>query len=158
MKTISISSLIIVCAAVFAQSAPQPQNDPLAQDLIAKSKSLYQAVKSKDVQTVKTLLADDFRFVWSDGKEYGKGELLGPAQEGVLHEGVLHDFMFYNPQVTPVGGDSAIVTYNVILSMPEGDDQIAPRYQKISDLWCIRVETGSLSLSRLRRCVPLISD
>jgi ketosteroid isomerase-like protein len=154
MKSLfSVACLAIFCAACFAQAAPQ-SNDAEAEGVIAKSKSLYQAVKSKDVQTVKTLLADDFRFVWSDGKEYGKGELLGPAQEGVLHEGVLHDFMFYNPQVTPVGGDSAIVTYNVILSMPEGDDQIAPRYQKVSDLW---VRQGGEWKLKFEQATPLRS-
>jgi hypothetical protein len=134
MKLISIFSILVVlCGVALAQAAPPTQDDRLAQDLIAKSKSIEQAMKSKDIPVLKSLLADDFRIVWSDGKEYGKGELLGAAQEGALH-----DFMFYNPQVTPVDSDSALVTYNAILTMPEGDDQIAPRYQKISDLWVRR--------------------
>lgn len=128
LLTISIS--VGVLATTLVHAAPQSQ-DSTASDLIAKSRSVLQALKSKDPASLKPLLTDDFRIVSSDGKIYGKGELVGAAQEGVLQE-----FLFYNPQAMPAGNDSAIVTYNVVLTMPEGDEPgMAPRYQKISDLW-----------------------
>jgi hypothetical protein len=43
--------------------------------------------------------------------------------------------MFYGPELTPIDQDSALLTYDVIFDMPEGDDGPAPRYQKVSDLW-----------------------
>lgn len=127
-----LTSVAFCCGTLSAQSAQQApaQENPLAQELIAKSKSIYQAVKSKDTQMLNSLLAPDFHIVWSDGKEHGKGELVGTAEEGSVRE-----FMFYDPRVTTIDANSALVTYNLILTMPEGDDQIAPRYQKICDLW-----------------------
>lgn len=89
-----------------------------------------QSLNSKDLTTLRSLLDDNFRTVASDGSVYGKGELLGAAQEGDLKA-----FTIYDPQVFPIDDDTAIVTYNTILTIPEGDDGFAPRYQKIADLW-----------------------
>jgi len=122
---------VLMLPDAVAQSAASSQ-DPgsLAQQLIAKSKSVLQNMKSKDVSALNSLLSSDFRIVWSDGKLHEKGELLGEAQEGALR-----DFQFYNAEVVPINSDSALVTFNLIVAMPEGDDDVAPRYQKISDLW-----------------------
>jgi hypothetical protein len=147
----AFSIVILFCIASFAQTTPPAQADSTSQDLIAKSQSLMQAEKSKDVQALKNAIADDFRMVSSDGKESGRGELLGGAEEGVLR-----DFMFYAPQVTSIDSDSALVTYNLIVTMLEGDDQIAPRYQGY-DLWCDRVASGGSSSSRPRLCARSIS-
>jgi hypothetical protein len=98
--------------------------------LIAKSKSVLQNVKSKDVTALNAVLSNDFRIVWSDGKLHEKSELLGAAQEGMLR-----DFQFYSADVIPIDSDSAVVTFNLIADMPEGDDGLAPRYQRVSDLW-----------------------
>ena len=58
-------------------------------------------------------------------------ELLGAAQEGMLR-----DFQFYSAEVVPIDSNSALVTFNLVVDMPEGDDPgMAPRYQKVSDLW-----------------------
>lgn len=131
MKLISVvSSLIIFGAAAVAQTAPQSQNRALTQELMAKSKSVYQAINAKNVAAVNSLVADDFHFVYSDGHVYGKREMLGAAQEGGLPEP-----MFYNAEAMPVDSDSAILIYNIIVNLPEGDNGLAPRYQKISDLW-----------------------
>jgi len=148
MKSASaLPILILLCIASFAQPTPPAQADLLSQDLIAKSQSLMQAEKSKNVQALKNAITDDFRMVSSDGKEYDRGELLGTAEEGALR-----DFMFYAPQVTSIDSDSALVTYNLIVTMPEGDDQIAPRYQKISDLW---VRQGGEWRLKFQQATPL---
>jgi hypothetical protein len=44
------------------------------------------------------------------------------------------------------------VTYNLIVTMPEGDDQWAPRYQKISDLW---VRSGNEWRLKFEQATPL---
>jgi hypothetical protein len=131
MTRIPVLSLcLLLCSLCYAQ-APSPTADgELAQTLIAKSKSVLQNVKSKDVAALNALLSNDFRIVWSDGKLHEKGELLGAAQEGMLR-----DFQFYSAEVVSIDGDSALVTFNLIVDMPEGDDDRAPRYQKVSDLW-----------------------
>ena len=128
---LSILFGIAFCAAGLAQTASQPGTpDPLTEMLIAKSRAVPQAVHGKDVKALNELLAADFKIVGSEGRLHDRGELLGAAQEGALH-----DFMFYNPQLIKIGDDSAVVTYNLIVTMPEGDDLFAPRYQRISDLW-----------------------
>jgi len=122
---------LVLLPVATAQSVPPSQDSgSLVQQLIAKSKSILQDMKSKDVTALNALLSNDFRIVWSDGKLHEKGELLGAAQEGMLR-----DFQFYNAEVVPINSDSALVTFNLIVVMPEGDDDVAPRYQKISDLW-----------------------
>lgn len=123
-------TLLTLPAAVAQSAPPSADSSSLAQQLTAKSKSVLQNMKSKDVTALNALLSNDFRIVWSDGKLYEKGELLGAAQEGALR-----DFQFYNADVVPVNSDSALVTFNLIVVMPEGDDDVAPRYQKVSDLW-----------------------
>jgi len=126
---LALALLILTAVAASAQSTPPPE-DPVAQTIISKSKAVVQALKSKDTATLKALVADDVRVVSSAGHVYGKGELLGAAQEGGLRT-----FQFYGAEVIPIDRDSAIVTFNLIVDMPEGDDDLAPRYQKISDLW-----------------------
>jgi hypothetical protein len=122
---------VLMVPDAVAQSAPPSQDSSsLAQQLIAKSKSVLQNMKSKDVTAVNALLSNDVRIVGSDGKLHEKGELLGAAREGGLRS-----FQFYDAEVVPIDSDSAIVTFNLIVVMPEGDDDLAPRYQKISDLW-----------------------
>ena len=144
---LSLPLLMGLAAASVGHAAAQSQN-ATAEALIAKSKTVLQALKSKDAAMLKTLLADDFRIVSSDGKTYGKGEIVGVAQEGMLQ-----DFMFYDPEAVPVSGDSAIVTYNVILTMPEGDEPgMAPRYQKVSDLW---VRQGAEWRLKFEQATPL---
>jgi hypothetical protein len=123
-------TLLMLPAAVAQSAAPSADSSSLAQQLTAKSKAVLQNMKSKDVTALNALLSNDFRIVWSDGKLHEKGELLGAAQEGMLR-----DFQFYNAEVVPINSDSALVTFNLIVVMPEGDDDVAPRYQKVSDLW-----------------------
>lgn len=121
--------VVVICCALSGFTHAQAVS-PITDTLIAKSKAIPQFMKAKDVEGLKSLLADDFRIVGSEGRVHEKGEILGAAQEGALR-----DFMFYNPQVIQVDVDTALVTYNLIVTMPEGDDLLSPRYQKISDLW-----------------------
>ena len=153
-KLLSILFGIAFCAAGLAQTASQPGTpDPLTEMLIAKSKAVPQAVHAKDVKALNELLAADFKIVGSEGRLHDRGELLGVAREGALH-----DFMFYNPQLIKIGYDSAVVTYNLIITMPEGDDLFAPRYQRISDLW-VRQGNGTSNDWRLKfeQATPLRS-
>jgi hypothetical protein len=145
MKT----ALPLLIAALFTTTAfgqTTFQNGD-ADALIAKSRAVYDALKTKDVAGIKTLIADDFRIVSSEGKLHERGELLGTAQEGSVRE-----VNFYNPQVIQIDSGAAVVTYNLIITMPEGDDLLAPRYQKISDLW---VRQGSEWRLKFEQSTPL---
>ncbi len=146
MTTLSVCVLLTVGARA---QAPQSAGNsgPLAQSLIANSNAVHSLTKSKNVSALRLLLTDDFQNVSSDGKLHGRSELVGNAEEGTLH-----DFQFYDPRVMQIDADTALVTYNLIVSMPEGDDLLAPRYQKISDLW---VRQGSEWRLKFEQATPL---
>jgi hypothetical protein len=151
-----------LCAAVCSVSLAQPSsfaqassaaNSPApsaeAQALMAQSKAVAEALVKKDVATLKNLLADDVREVWSDGHLYGKDELFGAAQEGMIQE-----FSPYDMRVLSIDDSSAIVTYDAIIHAPEGDTDLAPRYQRFSDLWV--KQSGGWKL-KFQQATPLRS-
>ena len=103
----------------------------LVQVLMEKSNEVHSLRKSKDVNGIKLLLTDDFDYVGGDGRLHQRDELLGDMQDGTLR-----DFKLYEPQAVQIDSNAALLTYNAILDMREGDDPgMAPRYQKVSDLW-----------------------
>jgi hypothetical protein len=148
MKSLAGLLCIALCAPCLSQTA-QPSASDSTQELIKKSRAVPQAVESKDLRALHELLAPDFRMVGSEGQLHDRGELLGAAEEGALR-----NFMFYSPHVTRIDENSAIVTYNLIVTMPEGDDLMAPRYQKISDLW---VRSGDEWRLKFEQATPLRS-
>ena len=148
MKNFLLVLVITICAtAAVAQAGSQTSNEPLAESLIAKSRAISDALKSKDLDQLKALLAEDFRSVGSEGKPHTKADLLDSAKEGELK-----DFLFYSPQFTQIDDGTALITYNLAIHRPEGDDGLAPRYQKISDLW---VRQGSDWRLKFEQATPL---
>src|SRR5579864_111388 len=137
MKSLSIlACLMILCATGFAQAAPT-SSDADAQALVSKSKSVLEAVKAKDVQTLNGLLADSFLSVDMAGDFGSRQEMLGAAQAGFIK-----DFYFYNPQSFRIDNDSVLVSYNSAITLSDGtlaelagDNLTWPRYSKVSDLW-----------------------
>src|SRR6185503_3504826 len=104
---------------------------PLVQLLMQKANEVHSLRKSEDVNGIKAQLADDFDYVGGDGRLHHRDELLGDMQDGTLR-----DFKLYEPQVVQIDSNVALLTYDAILDMREGDDPgMAPRYQKVSDLW-----------------------
>jgi hypothetical protein len=149
MKKLFIAISFVLLPALAAAQAPPPAPDTgsLAQELVAKSNAVHTLAKSKNINELKALLADDFEIVGSEGKLHGRGELLGDAAEGILR-----DFQLYDAKVVQIDSGTALVTYNLIVTMLEGDDFLAPRYQKISDLW---VRQGSEWRLKFEQATPL---
>ena len=113
-----------------ADNASKPLS-PLEQALIANTNAVPEAQKSKNVDFLKRTLTDDFVSVGSEGKLHDKEEMVEGARNGELK-----DYYTYNLRVLPVDDEAAVVTYDCIIHMPEGDAPgMAPRYQHISDLW-----------------------
>jgi hypothetical protein len=113
-----------------AQVSPKPPN-PLDQALTANTNAVLEAQKNRNVEFLKRTLADDFLAVGSEARLHDKQDILESA-----HEGELKDYSTYNLRVVPVDDGAAIVTYDCIVHMPEGDAPgMAPRYQHLSDLW-----------------------
>jgi hypothetical protein len=131
MKRIAGVLICFLVVSCFAQTEkPNTTPSALEQALSGHSKAFAEALKKKDVTSLKRALTEDFVEVWSDGKLHDRSELLDAAQQGTVKE-----FRPYDMHVLPVSETSAIVTYDCIVQMPEGDTDMAPRYQHISDLW-----------------------
>ena len=133
----SLLFIFIACIWCFSVAAfPQAsgQAKPLSaleQTLITNTKAIPEAQKTRDVALLKHMLTDDFVAVGSEGHLHDKEDILGSA-----HDGELKDYYAYSLRVVPVNDEAAIVTYDCVIHMPEGDAPgMAPRYQHISDLW-----------------------
>jgi len=119
----------LVCLAQTATSAKPVST--LDQELIANSTAVFQVEKTKDVDALDRLLADHFKQVGSDGKLKDSGDVLDDVKDGNLK-----DYRVYDAEVLPINDTAAIVTYDAIIQMTEGDEPgMAPRYQHFSDLW-----------------------
>ncbi len=127
-KLIAAIAFISLSLAAFAQTT-RPLS-PLEQTLIDSTKAIPEAQKTKNANFLKQTLTDDFRVVGSEGMLHDREEFVGDAADGALK-----DYTVYNFHVLPVDDNAALVTYDSIIHMPEGDTDIAPRYQHFSDLW-----------------------
>ena len=124
--------LLLLSMNALAQTAQSTENSgSLIQTLMEKSNEVHSLRKSKDINGIKLLVTDDFDYVGGDGRLHHLDELLGDMQDGTLR-----DFKLYDPQAVQIDSNVALLTYSAILDMREGDDPgMAPRYQKVSDLW-----------------------
>jgi hypothetical protein len=141
--------LLLFSANVIAQNGQSTENSgSLVQVLMEKSNQVQSLRKSKDLNGIKLLLTDDFDYVGGDGRLHHRDELLGDMQDGTLR-----DFKLYEPQAVQIDSSAALLTYNAILDMREGDDPgMAPRYQKVSDLW---VKQGSEWRLKFEQATPV---
>jgi hypothetical protein len=141
--------LLLPSANLLAQVAQSAETSgPLVQALMEKSNEVHSLRKSKDLTGIKSLLTDDFEYVGGDGRLHHRDELLGDMQDGLLR-----DFKLYEPQAVPVDSSTTLLTYNAILDMREGDEPgMAPRYQKVSDLW---VKQGSEWRLKFEQATPV---
>jgi len=125
---------ILFCFSLACFTQTSTSAKPLSaldQALVANSKAVFEAEKTKDVGSLKRLLSDDFQQVGSEGKLHQSDDLLDDAKDGKLE-----DYSVYGAKVLPVNDTVAVVTYDAIIHMPEGDAPgRAPRYQHFSDLW-----------------------
>jgi len=148
-----VACLFCVSIAGFAQAPGRQAKSlsPLEQTLIANTNAVPEAQKSRNVDFLKRTLTDDFVAVGSEGKLHDKEDILASA-----HDGELKDFYTYNLRVLPVNDNTAIVTYDCIIHMPEGDAPgMAPRYQHISDLWVKQDEQWRLRFQQATAARPI---
>ena len=111
-------SLLLLSTAALAQSRQGTESSgSLVQILMDKSTEVQSLRKSKDVNGIKLLLTDDFDYVGGDGRLHHRDELLSDMQDGTLR-----DFKLYEPQAVQINSNAALLTYNAIIDMREGDD------------------------------------
>jgi hypothetical protein len=133
MKYGSVILAILVCSAVTVAGVGQanaPAVTPLEQTLMVAEKSFVDAAKKGDAAYFKRTLTNDFSFVAFDGQLYDRQDMLDQFGGGGL------DLLPYDMKVVTAGDDVAIVTYDVVLRVPEAEDQgPPPRYQHFSTVW-----------------------
>ena len=144
--------LLLLSMNLLAQTGQSTESSgSLVQTLMEKSNEVHSLMKSKDVNAIKVLLADDFDYVGGDGRLHQRDELLGDMQDGTLR-----DFKLYEPQAVQIDSSAALLTYNAILDMREGDDPgMAPRYQKVSDLWVKQGDNWRLKFEQATPVRPI---
>jgi hypothetical protein len=136
--------IVLLSSTTFGQTA-KPLS-PLDQALIDNTRAVPEAQRTRNVALLKITLTNDFRSVGSEGRLHDREEFIGDAAEGTLK-----DYTVYNLHVLPVGDGAAIVTYDAVIQMPEGDFDVAPRYQCFSDLW---VKQGDHWKLRFQQATP----
>jgi hypothetical protein len=133
MKYGAVILAILVCSAVTVAGVGQanaPAVTPLEQTLMVAEKSFVDAAKKGDAAYFKRTLTNDFSFVAFDGQLYDRQDMLDQFGGGGL------DLLPYDMKVVTAGDDVAIVTYDVVLRVPEAEDQgPPPRYQHFSTVW-----------------------
>jgi hypothetical protein len=127
-----VVAITLLCSTVNVRGFGQASNSRSALDpeLMASEKSFIQAAKQQDIGFFQRTLADDFSFVDADGQLYDRQDMIDQRSDGWL------DLEAYNMKVVSGGDCAAIVTYDVILHVPESEDQgPPPRYQHVSTVW-----------------------
>jgi hypothetical protein len=127
MKQILFAVLIFLSISCCAQNAGIGATQ---QTLIDQTQAVAQAQKSKDGDTLKRLLTDDFQQVGSEGRLHDKDDFTGDAKDGKLT-----DYTLYNLKFLPIDDNAAIVTCDAIIHGTEGDNVLVPHYQHLSFVW-----------------------
>ncbi|HZR55524.1 MAG TPA: nuclear transport factor 2 family protein [Terriglobales bacterium] len=140
--------IIFISVTAFTQSASH-SSTPLEDALLANTRAIHEAQKTKNADLLKRILSDDFVEVGSEGHLHPRAEFVEEARDGELK-----DYNLYNFNVHSVDENTAIVTYNAIIQMPEGDTGAAPRYQIFSDLW---IKDGENWKLKFQQATPLRS-
>jgi len=131
--------------------APASGDAMLEQALIANSKAVGEAQLKRDVAFLKSTLTDDFVDVRSEGKMHDRKDFIDDAEDGSVTE-----FSLYKPRVLMIDENAAMVTYDCIIKMTEGDaPNLAPRYQRISDLWIKQGEQWRLKFQQATASRPV---
>jgi len=142
---------VIASSLLFALTCPaQTTGGGVGTALIAQTQATALAQKSRDGEALKRLLTDDFQQVGSEGKLHDKDEFIGDAKDGKLT-----DYTLYNLKVLPVDENAAVVTYDAVIHMIEGDDLLAPRYQHLSDVWVKQGEQWRLRFQQATARRPI---
>jgi hypothetical protein len=131
MRILAAAFFLGFLPMVGREQVSSPPLTPLEQTLIAQTKAVAEARKSRNLDVLKRTLTGDFLAVGSQGGLQEREEILNSAQDGELK-----DYSIYNLRVVPVNVGAAIVTYDCIIHMPEGEAPgMAPRYQRLSEVW-----------------------
>jgi hypothetical protein len=147
-SVITVASLLLVFSAsgVCAQSdhAPAKPLSPTEQTLMTAEKDFIEAAKKGDLGFFKRTLTDDFSFVSFDGQLYDRQDMADQyGQPGT-------NILPYEMKVILSGENTAIVTYNVVYTVPPAEDEgPPPRYQHFSTVWVKQGDTWKMKFQQM---------
>ena len=124
IKSLLISFVLLASCCAFAQAA-KPSVDP---DVIAREKQFWSASKGHDVNSLRSLMADDFLAVNMGGTEDKQGML-----EGVAHLEMSSPAL-WDWKLVQLSPTSYLVSYQFAATMKYGDETI-PGHFWASALW-----------------------
>jgi hypothetical protein len=132
IRLIVLIVMLCTLSPVAFGQAPNPSK-PLSEQkktLMAAEQSFVDAAKKGDAAFFKRTLTDDFSFVGFDGQLADRQEMIDQHGEPGFN------LMPYNMKVMTITDGVALVTYDVVLRVPQEEDQgPPPRYQHFSTLW-----------------------
>jgi hypothetical protein len=76
MKIHALLGLVLLAGTVFAQSKPAPPSAIAYDQAVANEQKLFAADQKHDMETIKSLIADEFVDIGEDGSSVGKAALL----------------------------------------------------------------------------------
>ena len=138
--------LVFLASGVGAQSANAPAKplSPTEQTLTTAENSFIAAAKKGDAGFFKRTLSDDFCFVSFDGQLYDRQDMIDQyGQPGT-------NLLAYEMKVISSGENTAIVTYNVVYTVPPAEDEgPPPRYQHFSTVWVRQGDTWKMKFQQM---------
>ncbi len=123
MRSTSLLCAVILTAMLAVAQTSKPVS-AFDQQLIDLQKQLLQATQAKNATAVDRAVADDFQGIQTNGDFYERSEIVDSAQKGKPEETRAYDF-----RVIKLTDDSAVVTYNLIVTGEQ------PRYRHMADAW-----------------------
>jgi hypothetical protein len=144
--TVAFLLLLFLASGVCVQSdnARAKPLSPTEQTLLTAEKDFIEAAKKGDVGFFKRTLTDDFSFVSFDGQLYDRQDMID--QYGQPGSNILP----YEMKVIPSGENTAIVTYNVVYTVPPAEDEgPPPRYQHFSTVWVRQGDTWKMKFQQM---------
>ena len=138
--------LVFLASGVSAQSANAPAKplSPTEQTLVTAENGFIAAAKKGDVGFFRRTLSDDFCYVSFDGQLYARQDMIDQyGQPGT-------NLLAYDMKVISSGEDTAIVTYNVVYTVPPAEDEgPPPRYQHFSTVWVKQGDTWKMKFQQM---------
>lgn len=135
MKSLCIMAILLGSSSLAQTAPPVPQSPaPVTYDeAVANEKKLFAADKAHDMDTIKSIVADDFVDIGRDGKSIGKEALLKEIPNIKLLRYEQHNF-----RVTVLGPYAYAISYDSDATMI-GDDRKESRSQNgLNSMWIRR--------------------
>jgi hypothetical protein len=143
MHKIALAIAAVFLSSIALAQAVSHPGSAADQGLFDAARAVPEAQKSNNPDLLKQVLADDFLGIGSEGGLHDKADIVDIAREATVKE-----YRVYNLRVVHIDDGSAIVTYSFIVQMREGDEDWAPRYQTVSDLWIKQGENWKLKFQQ----------